>query len=61
MQWVPRVHGFGASIAYGRKNLADLSQDFEVSVIALLEYGRSEIVDTSYGANLRIDWAHDFI
>lgn len=55
------VHGFGASTDHWRKNLADLSQDFEVWAIDLLGFGRSEKADVPYSADLWRDQVHDFI
>ena len=36
------IHGFGASTDHWRKNIAELSQDFEVYAIDLLGFGRSQ-------------------
>ncbi|MFN9362984.1 MAG: alpha/beta fold hydrolase, partial [Pseudanabaena sp.] len=36
------VHGFGASTDHWRKNISELSQDFEVYAIDLLGFGRSQ-------------------
>jgi pimeloyl-ACP methyl ester carboxylesterase len=55
------VHGFGASTDHWRKNLAELSQDFEVWAIDLLGFGRSEKADVAYSADLWRDQVHDFI
>ena len=35
------IHGFGASTDHWRKNIAELSKDFEVWAIDLLGFGRS--------------------
>jgi pimeloyl-ACP methyl ester carboxylesterase len=37
------VHGFGASTDHWRKNISELSQDFEVYAIDLLGFGRSPL------------------
>jgi pimeloyl-ACP methyl ester carboxylesterase len=55
------VHGFGASTDHWRKNIADLSQDFEVWAIDLLGFGRSAKADVDYSATLWRDQVHDFI
>ncbi|NET54987.1 MAG: alpha/beta fold hydrolase, partial [Symploca sp. SIO2E6] len=55
------VHGFGASTDHWRKNIAQLSQKFEVWAIDLLGFGRSAKPDWSYSGNLWRDQLHDFI
>jgi len=55
------VHGFGASTDHWRKNIAELSKDFEVWAIDLLGFGRSAKADWSYSGNLWRDQLHDFI
>ena len=55
------VHGFGASTDHWRKNIAELSQDFEVWAIDLLGFGRSAKPNWSYSGNLWRDQLHDFI
>lgn len=55
------IHGFGASTDHWRKNIAELSQDFEVYAIDLLGYGRSAKPKLEYGGNLWCDQLYDFI
>jgi pimeloyl-ACP methyl ester carboxylesterase len=55
------VHGFGASTDHWRKNVAELSEDFEVWAIDLLGFGRSTKAVAPYGGNLWRDQLHDFI
>ena len=55
------IHGFGASTDHWRKNIAELSKDFEVWAIDLLGFGRSAKPDWSYGGDLWRDQLHDFI
>lgn len=55
------VHGFGASTDHWRKNIAELSNDFEVWAIDLLGFGRSAKPDWQYGGDLWRDQLHDFI
>lgn len=55
------VHGFGASTDHWRKNISDLSNDFEVWAIDLLGFGRSAKPSLSYGGDLWRDQLHDFI
>ncbi|MBD2463884.1 alpha/beta fold hydrolase [Oscillatoria sp. FACHB-1407] len=55
------VHGFGASTDHWRKNIADLSRDFEVWAIDLLGFGRSAKPDQPYSGDLWRDQLHDFI
>jgi len=55
------IHGFGASTDHWRKNIAELSQDFQVWAIDLLGFGRSAKPDIDYGADLWRDQIADFI
>ena len=55
------VHGFGASTDHWRKNVAGLSEEFEVWAIDLLGFGRSQKPDWQYSGNLWRDQLHDFI
>ena len=55
------VHGFGASTDHWRKNIAELQHDFEVYVIDLLGFGRSEKPKLQYGGDLWRDQLHEFI
>ncbi|MFN4831841.1 MAG: alpha/beta fold hydrolase [Pseudanabaena sp.] len=55
------VHGFGASTDHWRKNISELSQDFEVYAIDLLGFGRSQKPAWQYSGNLWRDQLHDFI
>ena len=55
------VHGFGASTDHWRKNISELSQDFEVYAIDLLGFGRSQKPAWQYSGNLWLDQLHDFI
>ncbi|NEO61161.1 MAG: alpha/beta fold hydrolase, partial [Moorea sp. SIO4G2] len=55
------IHGFGASTDHWRKNIAQLSQDFEVWAIDLLGFGRSAKPDGEYSGNLWRDQLDDFI
>ncbi len=55
------IHGFGASTDHWRKNIAELSQDFEVWAIDLLGFGRSAKPDWQYSGDLWRDQLHDFI
>ncbi|NJL64202.1 MAG: alpha/beta fold hydrolase [Methylacidiphilales bacterium] len=55
------VHGFGASTDHWRKNISELSQDFEVYAIDLLGYGRSQKPKIEYGGSLWRDQLDDFI
>jgi len=55
------VHGFGASTDHWRKNIAELSQDFEVYAIDLLGFGRSQKPGWVYSGDLWRDQLHDFI
>jgi len=55
------IHGFGASTDHWRKNIAELSQDFQVWAIDLLGFGRSAKPEITYGADLWRDQITDFI
>jgi pimeloyl-ACP methyl ester carboxylesterase len=55
------IHGFGASTDHWHKNIAGLSQAFEVWAIDLLGFGRSAKPDWIYGGDLWRDQLHDFI
>jgi pimeloyl-ACP methyl ester carboxylesterase len=55
------VHGFGASSDHWRKNISELSTDFEVYAIDLLGYGRSAKPKVEYSGNLWRDQLNDFI
>ena len=55
------VHGFGASTDHWRKNIAELSQQFEVYAIDLLGFGRSQKPAWQYSGDLWRDQLHDFI
>ncbi len=55
------VHGFGASTDHWQKNIAGLSQDFEVWAIDLLGFGRSAKPRLEYRSELWRDQLHEFI
>jgi pimeloyl-ACP methyl ester carboxylesterase len=55
------IHGFGASTDHWRKNIAELSADFQVWAIDLLGFGRSAKPNIDYGADLWRDQIADFI
>jgi pimeloyl-ACP methyl ester carboxylesterase len=55
------IHGFGASTDHWRKNISELSQDFEVWAIDLLGFGRSAKPELQYSGDLWRDQLHDFI
>ncbi|MGB3510361.1 MAG: alpha/beta fold hydrolase [Microcoleaceae cyanobacterium] len=55
------IHGFGASTDHWRKNIAPLSQSFQVWAIDLLGFGRSAKPDWQYTAQLWRDQINDFI
>ncbi|WP_421657922.1 alpha/beta fold hydrolase [Leptothermofonsia sp. ETS-13] len=55
------IHGFGASTDHWRKNIAGLSETFEVWAVDLLGFGRSAKPDWQYSGNLWRDQLHDFI
>jgi pimeloyl-ACP methyl ester carboxylesterase len=55
------IHGFGASTDHWRKNVAGLSQEFEVWAIDLLGFGRSAKPEWQYSGDVWRDQLHDFI
>lgn len=55
------VHGFGASTAHWKKNIADLKQDFDVWAIDLLGFGQSDKAHVQYGGAFWSQQLHDFI
>jgi len=55
------IHGFGASTAHWRKNIAALGTEFEVWAIDLLGFGRSAKPDWQYSGDLWRQQIHDFI
>jgi pimeloyl-ACP methyl ester carboxylesterase len=55
------IHGFGASTDHWRKNIAALSQKYEVWAIDLLGFGRSAKPSLNYGVDLWREQLHDFI
>jgi pimeloyl-ACP methyl ester carboxylesterase len=55
------IHGFGASTDHWRKNISELSQEFQVWAIDLLGFGRSAKPAWNYTADLWRDQLHDFI
>jgi pimeloyl-ACP methyl ester carboxylesterase len=55
------VHGFGASTDHWRKNIVQLQEDFQVWILDLLGFGRSEKPAIEYSDKLWRDQLHDFI
>jgi pimeloyl-ACP methyl ester carboxylesterase len=55
------VHGFGASTDHWRKNIAELSQHYQVWAIDLLGFGRAAKPAWNYTADLWREQLHDFI
>ncbi|MFM9156509.1 MAG: alpha/beta fold hydrolase, partial [Dolichospermum sp.] len=55
------VHGFGASTDHWRKNITELSADFQIFAIDLLGFGRSAKPKLEYSADLWQNQLHDFI
>jgi pimeloyl-ACP methyl ester carboxylesterase len=55
------IHGFGASSDHWRKNISELSQEFEVWAIDLLGFGRSAKPEWQYSGDLWRDQLDDFI
>ncbi|OIP69296.1 MAG: alpha/beta hydrolase [Oscillatoriales cyanobacterium CG2_30_44_21] len=55
------VHGFGASTDHWRKNISELSQEFEVYAIDLLGFGRSQKPAWQYSGDLWRDQLYTFI
>lgn len=54
------IHGFGASTDHWRKNIAELSQHYQVWAIDLLGFGRSEKPTLTYTGELWRDQLRDF-
>jgi len=54
------IHGFGASTDHWRKNIAQLSHDFEVWAIDLLGFGRSAKPSLQYSGDLWRDQLYEF-
>jgi pimeloyl-ACP methyl ester carboxylesterase len=55
------IHGFGASTDHWRKNISELSQEFQVWAIDLLGFGRAAKPAWTYSAQLWREQLHDFI
>jgi len=55
------IHGFGASTDHWRKNISELSQEFQVWAIDLLGFGRAAKPDWTYSGDLWRTQLHDFI
>jgi pimeloyl-ACP methyl ester carboxylesterase len=55
------VHGFGASTDHWRKNIEDLSEQYEVWAIDLLGFGRSQKPVVPYSSTLWREQLKDFI
>ena len=55
------VHGFGASTDHWRKNITELSKEFEVWAIDLLGFGRSAKPNWQYSGDLWRDQLYEFI
>ncbi len=55
------IHGFGASTDHWRKNIAELSQEFEVWAIDMMGFGRSAKPNWQYSGNLWRDQLQAFI
>ncbi len=55
------IHGFGASTDHWRKNISELSQEFQVWAIDLIGFGRAAKPAWTYSANLWRDQLYDFI
>ncbi|MGK7921182.1 MAG: alpha/beta fold hydrolase [Trichodesmium sp.] len=55
------IHGFGGSTDHWRKNIATLSQFFQVWAIDLLGFGRSAKPDWQYSGQLWGEQINDFI
>jgi pimeloyl-ACP methyl ester carboxylesterase len=55
------IHGFGASTDHWRKNISELSQEFQVWAIDLLGFGRSAKPAWTYSADLWREQLHEFI
>jgi len=54
------LHGFGASIAHWRHNLAELGQNRSVYALDMLGFGASEKVSAHYNAAFWAEQAYDF-
>lgn len=55
------IHGFGASTDHWRKNITELSQEFDVWAIDLLGFGRSAKPDWQYSGDLWCNQLQEFI
>ncbi len=55
------IHGFGASTDHWKKNIAVLSQDFEVYALDLLGFGRSEKAIAPYSGQFWSEQVHAFV
>jgi pimeloyl-ACP methyl ester carboxylesterase len=55
------IHGFGGSTAHWRKNIQELSQDFEVWAVDLVGFGKSAKPSWSYSAQLWQEQLIEFI
>jgi pimeloyl-ACP methyl ester carboxylesterase len=55
------IHGFGASTAHWRKNIAQLQENYEVWAIDLLGFGKSAKPDIQYSGDLWRDQLDHFI
>ncbi len=55
------LHGFGASTDHWRKNITELSADFQVFAIHLLGFGRSSKPNLQYSGELSRHHLHEFI
>lgn len=55
------IHGFGASTDHWRKNISELSHEFQVWAIDLLGFGRAAKPAWDYTADLWQAQLHDFI
>ncbi|NEQ35081.1 MAG: alpha/beta fold hydrolase [Okeania sp. SIO3I5] len=55
------IHGFGASTDHWRKNIAGLSQFFQVWALDLLGFGRSDKPNWQYSGQLWQEQINDFI
>jgi pimeloyl-ACP methyl ester carboxylesterase len=55
------IHGFGASTDHWRKNIAQLSRDFQVWAIDLLGFGRAAKPAWEYSGDLWRQQIYDFI
>jgi pimeloyl-ACP methyl ester carboxylesterase len=55
------IHGFGASTDHWRKNIEELSQQFQVWAIDLVGFGRSQKPDITYSSDLWRNQVTDFI